>query len=171
MPTQTILIIVVAIVLLIFISVRQMRWQQPGRQLRMPFILAIVGVVEASRTWNNALLSKLSALDFAMIGVELCLAVLGGWLMGRLSEVATVNGSTQSRLRPAGLAVWFGFILVRVGMAALGGVLGAALASNTAVIMFMVAIVKGTQVLIVRERISRHELAQADRRANSVLGS
>lgn len=171
MSSQTILTILIGIALLIFISFRQMRWQQPGRQLRMPFILAIVGVVEAVSTWNDALLRKVYVLDFVMIGAELCFAVLGGWLMGRLSEVATVNGSTQARLRPLGLVAWFGFIALRVGMAALGGVLGAALASNTAVILFMVAIVKGIQVLMVREQVSRHELAQADHRVNSLMGS
>jgi len=171
MSTQTILTILIGIALLIFISFRQMRWQQPGRQLRMPFIMGIIGVVEAVSTWNDALLRKLSVTDFALIGIELCFAVLGGWLMGRLSEVATVNGSTQARLRPVGLVVWFGFIAIRIGMAALGGFLGAALASNTAVILFMVAIVKGIQVLMVRERISRHEIAEADRHATSVMGS
>lgn len=171
MSSHTVLIIVVGIAMLLFISFRQMSWQQPGRQMRMPLILGIVGVVEAANSWNNALLSKVGGLDVLMIGFELCLAVLGGWLMGRLSEVATVNGSTQTRLRPVGLAVWFGFIAVRIGMAALGAVLGAALASNTAVILLMVAIVKGIQVLVVRERISRHELAEADRRTGSVMGS
>lgn len=171
MSIQTVLTILIGVAVLLFISFRQMRWQQPGRQLRMPLILGIVGVVEATSSWNNALLSKVSALDFALIGAELCFAVLGGWLMGRLSEVATVNGSTQTRLRPVGLAVWFGFIALRIGMATLGGFLGAALASNTAVILFMVAIVKGIQVLIVRERIARHELAQVNRPAASLLGS
>ncbi|GAB3912018.1 hypothetical protein GCM10011575_38130 [Microlunatus endophyticus] len=171
MSPQTVLTILIGIAVLIFISFRQMRWQQPARQLRMPLILGIVGVVEASSSWNNALLSKISGLDVVLIGFELCLAVLGGWLMGRLSQVATVNGSTQTRLRPAGLVVWFGFIALRIGMATLGGFLGATLASNTAVIIFMVAIVKGIQVLVVRERIARHELGQVDQRADSVLGS
>lgn len=171
MSTQTILTILIGIAVLIFISFRQMRWQQPARQVRMPLILAVVGVIQAVNTWNNALLSKLSVMDFALIGIELCFAVLGGWLMGRLSQVATVNGSTQTRLRPVGLAVWFGFIALRIGMATLGGFLGAALASNAAVILFMVAIVKGIQVLVVRERIARHELGQTERRADSVMGS
>jgi len=171
MSTQTILTIVIGLAVLIFISFRQMRFQQPARQARMPIVLGAIGVIEAFSTWNNGLLGKLSALDFALIGVEACLAVLGGWLMGRLSEVATVNGSTQARLRPAGLAVWLGFIALRVGMATLGRFLGAELADNVAVILFMVAIVKGVQVLVVREQIARHELGRAGSRPDSLIGS
>ncbi|MBO0811331.1 MAG: hypothetical protein J2P23_04710 [Microlunatus sp.] len=170
MSTQTILAIILGLGLLIFISVRQMRWQRPGRQQKLPMILALVGVIEAATSWNNALLSRVSAVDLLLVGVELAVAVLGGWLMGRLTEIGTVGGVTQARLRPAGLAVWLGFILLRVGMAVAGGFLGAVLTSNPAVILFAVAIVKGTQVLIVRERISRHELA-AERRMDSVIGS
>ncbi|QGN31938.1 hypothetical protein [Microlunatus sp. Gsoil 973] len=171
MSTQTLLTIGLGLCVLIFISIRQMRWQQPSRQMKMPLILGAIGVLQAAGSWNSALFSKLSLLDVALVGVELCVAVVGGWLMGRLSEVATVDGSTQTRLRPAGLAVWLGFIALRVGMAAVGGVLGATLASNTAVILFVVAIVKGVQVLVVRERISRHELSGADNRVDTVVGS
>jgi hypothetical protein len=171
MSTQSVLTILLGLGMLVFISVRQMRWQQPGRQMKMPLVLGAIGVLEAASTWNSALLGKLSTIDVALVGVELCVAVLGGWLMGRLSEVATVNGSTQTRLRPAGLGVWLGFIALRVGMAVLGGVLGASLASNTAVILFVVAVVKGVQVLVVRERISRHELSGADRRIDTMIGS
>lgn len=171
MSTQTLLTIVLGIGVLLFISVRQMSWQKPGRQLKMPLVLAVVGVIEAASTWNQALLSKLSMVDFVLVGVEVVLALLGGWLMGRMTQIATINGVTQTRLRPAGLAVWLGFIALRIGMAIIGGMLGAALASNAAVILFVVAIVKGTQMLIVWDRANRHELAEADNRINAMMGS
>lgn len=171
MSTQTLLTIVLGIGVLVFISIRQMSWQQPGRQMKMPLVLAVVGLIEAITSWNHALLSRLSMADFLLVGVEVVVALLGGWLMGRLTQIATINGVTQSRLRPAGLAVWIGFIALRVGMAIVGGFLGSALASNTAVILFVVAIVKGTQMLIVSERINRHDLTEADHRTNAVIGS
>lgn len=172
MLTHTVLIILLAIGGLIFISVRQMRWQRTGSGLMaMPIVLALVGVYEAATTWNGALLARVSAVDILLMAAELCFAICGGWLMGRLTQIATVNGATRSRLRPTGLAVWIGFIAIRVGFAVLGGVLGAALASNTAVIIFMIAIVKGTQMLIVKERVSRHESAVSGYRMNAAVGS
>lgn len=171
MSTHTLLTIVLGIGVLIFISIRQMSWQQPGRQLKMPLVLAVVGVIQAISSWNHALLGKLSMVDFLLVGVEVVVALIGGWLMGRMTQIATINGVTQTRLRPAGLAVWLGFIALRVGMAMVGAFLGSALASNAAVILFVVAIVKGTQMLIVWDRANRHELAEADDRINAVIGS
>jgi hypothetical protein len=173
MSSETILTIVLGLFVLIFISVRQMRWQQAdiGKLMKMPLILALAGVVIAATSWTGNLLSHVGPLDFLVAGVELGAALVGGWLMGRLTEIATIKGVTQSRLRPAGLAVWLGFIALRVGLGVIAGLLGAALASTPAMILFMIAIVKATQGLIVRDRIARHELSASNYRTDTLIGS
>jgi hypothetical protein len=90
------------------------------------------------------------------IVVELALAVVGGLLMGRLTKIETIDGQIKSRLSGPGLAVWFGFIAVRIGLAVLAHATGAELASSTPLIFLMIAVVKATQAFLITQRVSRH---------------
>ena len=160
----------IGLAIFVFISVRQLGWQQVnlGKMMKMPLILAGFGVFMAVKTMSVATFSHVGALDILIIAAEAIVAIIGGVVMGNLAQIATVNGRTSSRLRPAGLAVWFAFIASRIGFDVLAHVVGADLAASTTLIMFMVAIVKGVQALTMSGRVSRHE---ATDRAEYAVGS
>ncbi|SDS08593.1 hypothetical protein [Microlunatus soli] len=163
MSPTLVLYVVVGLALLLFISFRQMQWQSvnAAKMMRMPLILVGVGLFVAVKTFDTPGSLHIQGGDLLLIGIGACLALLGGWVMGRLTQIGTVNDATHSRLRPSGLAIWFGFLAVRIGIDVLAHSLHFELAASTPVILFMVAIVKAAQALTVRERVERHELAAA----------
>jgi hypothetical protein len=163
MSLDTVLPIVAGLAILIFVSVRQMTWQpvRLGQLMRMPLIMVVIGVIITAETFSSGEVPHFGAVDAMIISAELVIAVLGGWLMGRCTQIATIDGRTLSRLRPAGLAAWIGFIAIRIGFAVIAHLLGAGVASGTETILFMVAIVKATQGLTVRERVAQHDASTA----------
>ncbi|HEY9290766.1 MAG TPA: hypothetical protein VIP98_05755 [Microlunatus sp.] len=166
--TTTIFSILAGLAILIFISVRQMRWQRvtTAAMMKMPVILAIIGMVTAAQTFDAPGALRFGTGDVALIAAEVAVAVLGGWLMGRMTQIATIDGSTRSRLTAVGLLVWFGFLAIRIGGEVLAHVDHLPLASSAPLVLFMIAIVKAAQAVTVRERVNRHEagVAQAGQR-------
>lgn len=162
MTPTTIMSVLLGLALLLFISLRQMQWQSVriGKMLRMPVVLFAVGLFVAAQTFKNPSILHPHGAEIALIGLEVVLAVLGGLVMGRVTEIATRAGVTSSRLRPAGLGVWFGFLAVRIGLDLFAHTLHFELAASTPLILCMVAIVKATQALVVRDRVERHEAQQ-----------
>lgn len=160
---STLISVLAGIALLIFISVRQLRWQPVAlkRLLTMPVILLGAGVVIAAQTYQSLSALHPGAVDVMSIVVELALAVVGGLLMGRLTKIETIDGQIKSRLSGPGLAVWFGFIAVRIGLAVLAHMTGAELASSTPLIFVMIAAVKATQAFVIIQRVSRHRVGLA----------
>ena len=151
--------IVLAIAVIAFVTIRQTRWSPVslGRLFRMPLIFGLVGIVMAVQAAARpGGLGHLGGRDVAVIAIELAVGVVAGWLMGRQTEIATVDGVTRSRLRPAGLAVWLGFIGVRISLGVLGSVLGLGIVTQPMAIFLVLAVVKGIQALMVRERLDRH---------------
>jgi hypothetical protein len=158
MSAESVLPILAGLAVLVFVSVRQMTWQtvRLGQLMKLPLIMLAIGVITTANAFSHGNAPHFGAADAMIISVELVAAVVGGWLMGRLTQIATIDGRTMSRLRPLGLATWIGFIALRIGFAVIAHVLGAGLASGTETILFMVAIVKATQGLTIRERVNRH---------------
>ncbi len=156
---STLISVLAGIALLIFISIRQLRWQPVAlrRLLMMPVILLAVGVVVATRTYSDLGALHPGAGDVMSIVVELALAIVGGLLMGRLTKIETIDGRIKSRLTGPGLAIWFGFIAVRIGMDVLASMTGAELAASAPMILLMVAVVKGTQAFVITQRVNRHQ--------------
>lgn len=165
MTHSTILYVIAGLALLIFISFRQMQWQSVNvaKMMRMPVILIGVGLFIAAKTFDGPDPLRIHGGDVLLIGLGAALALLGGWVMGRLTQIDTIDGSTHSRLRLSGLAIWFGFLAVRIGIDLLAHLLHFELAASIPVILFMVGIVKGAQALTVRDRVERHEQGHATR--------
>jgi hypothetical protein len=151
--------IAIALVVLAFITYRQTRWVSVklGKLLRMPVIFVIAGLLQIPSTSQQLPAGwHLGGLDVLLIAVELVLALMVGWLMGRRTEIASVDGVVSSRLGGAGVAVWLGFVAIRVGLAFAGAALHAPLPNLPVVIFFVVAAIKITQAIVVRERVARH---------------
>lgn len=152
--------IAIALVVLAFITYRQTRWVSVklGKLLRMPVIFVIAGLLQIPSTSQQLPPGwRLGGLDVVLIAVELVLALIVGWQMGRRTEIASVDGVVSSRLGGAGVAVWLGFVAVRVGLAFAGAALHAPLATLPVVIFFVVAAIKITQAVVVRERVASHQ--------------
>lgn len=159
MNLETIEMIVLTVAVIAFVTIRQTRWSPVslGKLFRMPFIFGLIGVVGVAQAAGKpGGIGRLGGLDVAVIAVELVIGVVAGWLMGAQTEIATVGGVTRSRLRPAGLAIWLGFIGVRIGLGVLGSVFGLAIATQPTMIFLVLAAVKSVQAVMVRQRIDQH---------------
>jgi hypothetical protein len=154
---QTVISLAVAVVIIAFVTYRQSRWVpvRLGKMLRMPIIFVVVGVLEVPSSLKQLPAGwHLDTLDVVVIAVELVLALGVGWLMGRLAEIRIIDGILSSRLGRRGIAVWLGFIAVRVGLGFAAVAWSAPLAALPATIFFVVAVIKSTQLVVVRERVA-----------------
>jgi hypothetical protein len=151
--------VAVAVLVIGFVTYRQTRWVpvKLSKLLRMPVIFAVAGALQIPsslkqlpRGWH------LDALDVAVISGELVLALVVGWLMGRMTEIANVRGVTSSRLGGWGIAVWLIFIAVRIGLGVVASAWSAPLAALPVTVFFVVAAVKLAQLVVVRERLAIH---------------
>ncbi|WP_152361767.1 hypothetical protein [Microlunatus speluncae] len=160
---SSVLTILAAIALLIFVSVRQLSWQpvKARRLLMTPLVLVGAAVVVGIQTYPAMGAPQVGIADVLTIAAELGLAVVGGLLMGRLTRIDIVAGEIKSRLTGPGLAIWFGFIAVRITMAVLSHQAGGQLASSTPLIFVLIAIVKGIQAFVITRRVDRLASAPA----------
>lgn len=165
MNTDTVETIGIAVLVIAFITVRQSVWQTVNltRLLRMPVIFGLIGVV--SLVTGARALSHLhvGVVDVLIIGTELALGLLAGWLMGRFTQIRRFGDQLKSRLGAAGIGVWLGFLVVRIGLAVVAHVVDAGLAEQTGTILIVVAVIKTVQALMIRERIDRHQAAERQR--------
>lgn len=166
MNLHTLEAVVLGLVIIAFITYRLRQWQTVdlSRMLTMPLVLVVLGVISLAgsqgqlpRGWH------LGILDIAILGFELGAGLFVGWVIGRLTEIRTFDGGTRSRLTPAGLAVWLGFVAVRIGLGVAASMLGASLAAMPAMTMFVIALIKVVQALLVRQRVVRHQYAREHR--------
>lgn len=163
MQLQTFETVAIAVALIAFIAIRQAVWQpvNVGRLARMPIVFAVIGgislissVPQLGPDWH------VGTLDLAVILTELTLGVPAGWLMGRTTQIRRFGDVLKSRLAPAGLGVWIGFLVLRIGLAVLVHVFHAQLAEQTGTILIVVAEIKAIQVVMVRERLDRHHAGE-----------
>lgn len=156
---NTTVTIAVTAVIVGFIVYRSATWRSISlaKLTRLPIIFTVVGVGILAMTvktlgagWRPA------GVDVAVLGAELALAVGVGWAMGRLCEFCTVSGSVRSRLRPVGVVVFVGFIAVRIAGTVVDGDLHGTAQLVSASMMLVVAVLKFTQGLVIRESLAAH---------------
>jgi hypothetical protein len=157
---QTFASLGVAILLIAFITYRQTRWQpvRVAKLLKMPLIFAVIAVVLLTQSVRQLPAGwHLDALDFGVIAFELVLGLGVGWWMGRLTQIRTSDGVLSSRLGGAGVAVWLGFIALRIGLGIAASVMSAPLAALPATVIFVVVAIKIVQAVVIRGRVARHQ--------------
>ena len=152
--TAAVILLMVAVVI-----TRSVVWRQVtlSKLIRVPIVLGLFGVLIVAGTVESLGHAwRPSVTDLGVLGGELVLAVAAGWGMGRLSEFRTVDGVVASRLRPTGVAVFLGFVAVRVGVAVIAASIGGTPALMSATILVVIAVIKFTQGLVVAERYHAH---------------
>jgi hypothetical protein len=162
---------VLALALVVFISVRQLRWTAvvPSRMWRMPVILAIVGVVTLSR----ASLGSVSSTDLALLALEAVIAIGTGCAMGLIARFRPISHETALRAverRPGtpvpevesstgwiGMVLWIVVIAARIAIGFWGHAMGSALVESTGVVLLVIALNRGARILVVLSRLERHQ--------------
>ena len=160
MDLHTVETVVIGLAIIAFITYRLSQWQsvRPSKLMRMPLILGVVGVISLAGSGEQLL--HTTVLDIALLGAELTIGVFAGWLIGRLTEIRTFADGTKSKLVPAGIAVWLGFVAVRIGFGVAAAMLGASLAAMPGMTLIVIAVIKGVQGLMVHSRVVRHLAAE-----------
>jgi hypothetical protein len=131
-----------------------------AKLLRMPVIFAVAGAVMISQSAHQLPPGwHLGAMDAVVIGFELVVALAAGWWMGRLTQIRTIDGTVSSRLGRGGVAVWIGFLALRISLDLSASAISAPLAALPATIFFVIAAIKIVQAVIIRERVARHRSA------------
>lgn len=157
--------ILLALVALGWIVSRQMTWRPvgTGRDVRMPLVIAVVGVAMLASTGGADVVAAPDAL--VLLG-ELAVSAVFGTLLGALAHLRTVGGAeraadadagdlVESRTGWIGAAVWIALLAVRLLVHVLTLQAGLALAGSTGVVLVMIAATRLVQAYVVRSRAAR----------------
>lgn len=161
MNSSTLTDIAIGLLVIAYICSRQLRWRPVdlGRQLKLPLILGILGAVSLARATTT-----IKPIDAALLGLSAVLAVISGIMMGgiaRFRRSPADPGLLESRTGAAGIAIFFGLMVIRIGLDVAGHHLGSELAVNTGTILLMLAVNRITAALVVSARQQRAPLAMA----------
>lgn len=159
MSLHTLESVLIGLAVIAIVTFRLSRWQSVAvsKLLRMPAILAVLGLVSLTTSLQQSQTGfRLDLLDLGVLGAELAIGIVVGWLLGRLTQIRTFADGTKSRLGAAGIALFLAYVGVRIGLGLLASTFGAPLAAMPAMTMFVLAVVKGVQGLMVHERVQRH---------------
>ncbi|MBN9111818.1 MAG: hypothetical protein J0I34_23915 [Pseudonocardia sp.] len=166
--------ILIAVLVLAWIVYRQVVGQYASRTklIWLPLVLIVVGlytVVQAHPT--------VTTVGGALIGAELVLTVVLGWVRGRAVSLETREGFLYLRGGVPALVLWLISIGMRVGVELFAHSIGgatAALATSTIALSFGISL--AVQGLVLRQRIRRdgrplqEDSRRGDRSARATLG-
>jgi hypothetical protein len=163
MTSSTLSDIVIGLVLIAYISSRQLRWRPVdlGRMLKLPLILGVVGIVSMARETT-----AVHPVDAVILGLSALLAVVSGTMMGRIARFRRSPADPrvlESRTGWAGVGIFFGLIVVRIGLDVAGHHFGSDLAVATGTILLILAVNRVTSALVLSARQRGGPLAVAGR--------
>lgn len=158
---QTLANAVLIFALIGYMAYKQLTWRPVviASIYKAPAILAIIGVVTLSQQSS----SGISALDIAVLSVELVISLgIGAW-MGALAQLRplaqprTVRrggvAHLESRTGALGIVLWISVIAVRIGIDVLAGLAGSHLASTTGVIFLVLAANRAARAMMLSRRL------------------
>lgn len=180
MTIQTLANILIGVALVGWIVYRQLTWRivSVSRMWRLPLIMAGVGLVMLAQTKDA---HRISAMDLAVLIVELVISLGVGALMGRIAvfrpreisaderrdrrdrdgrgdprERRLTDGTEtvlETRTGWLGLVLWIVLIAVRIGLDVVASHMGAALVTATGVILLMIAANRVARVFVFAARV------------------
>jgi len=167
---QTLINAVVILALIAWMGYRQLTWRAvaPSAMYRTPLVLGIIGVVMLSQQPSAG---SISALDIAVLAVELVISLgIGAWMgsiahLRALAEPVSVGrggvARVESRTGALGIVLWVSVIVVRIGIDVLAGIAGSHLASATGVIFLVLAANRAARVMMLARRIGAIRTVEA----------
>ncbi|WP_410658229.1 hypothetical protein [Amycolatopsis sp. lyj-112] len=132
MDTSTLINIAVAIGVVIYVIYQRMSWK-PLENVEIwggPLTLVAIGVIQMRH-----LDASISATDIVFLGVGLLVSLLGGAVMGAMTQLQRRGDKIFQRIGALGLAVWVGLLLVRGILGVIGHFAGATLTSGGGTIL------------------------------------
>jgi hypothetical protein len=161
MTSSTLTDLVLGLGLIVYFCSRQLRWRpiDPGKMLKLPLILGAVGIVSMARQTTTV-----HPVDVVILAISGLLAVISGAMMGRIARFRTSPADprvAESRTGWLGVAIWFGLVVIRVGLDVAGHRMGSDLAVSTGTILVVLAVNRLTAALVVSARQQRRPLAMA----------
>jgi hypothetical protein len=174
MNSSTLTEIATGVVLLVWISYRQLTWTPvvPQRMWRMPAILTIIGVVLLIQ--ENAF-AHVTSMDLAVLAIEVVISVGLGAVMGVLAHFRPMSDDTRrayaarnaARVQgvlPAletrngwfGMALWLVLIATRIGGEFLAHATNSTLLTSTGIILLTVGLNRAVRILVITQRAERH---------------
>lgn len=153
MDLQSFVTPLIALAVVGLLVYRQLRWRNfdPARAMRLPIILGAIGLLDLANLHG----ATVTALDGALLAIELLLSVGIGAAMGRLAAFRAAPEAPsvlQTRTGRVGASLWAVLIAVRIGFDALGSSLGAHLLTRTGVILVLLAASRATAAVVIRAR-------------------
>ncbi|RAE29249.1 hypothetical protein DN524_33990, partial [Burkholderia multivorans] len=112
--------------------------------MRVAVIVIVLGTMTLPLQLGDADLTWASAVTAIVLIVAVSLA--GGWVMGRFAEVSTgPDGEVRMRGGWLGVALWLGFIAVRIGMdLGLAAVISPEMATATGLLLISIGLARLT---------------------------
>ncbi|MFC5502753.1 hypothetical protein ACFPJ4_10935 [Lysinimonas soli] len=171
MNASTLVNILIGLAILVWIGYRQLNWTAvaPDRMLRLPAILAIIGV---GLLVQNASGIQVSGTDLAVLGVEAVISGAIGAVMGLLAHFRPMSPAAvtaylardSGRRRPGipptletrngwfGMALWLVLIAVRIGGEVWAHETHSQLLMSTGVILLTVALNRLVRIAVILNR-------------------
>jgi hypothetical protein len=161
MTSSTLTDLVLGLALIVYFCSQQLRWRpvDPGKMLKLPLILGVVGIVSMVHQTTTV-----HPVDVVILSVSALLAVVSGAMMGGIARLRPSPADprvTESRTGWLGVAIWFGLVVIRVGLDVAGHRMGSDLAVSTGTILVVLAVNRLTAALVVSARQQRRPLAMA----------
>jgi hypothetical protein len=174
MSTETLTSILIGVLLLGWISYRQLTWTPvvPERMWRMPVILGIIGVITLVQ--SNAF-ARVTGMDLGALAIELVISIGLGVAMGALAHFRPMSDDSRTAYaaknaaRPRGslpaletrngwfgMALWLVLIAVRVGGEFWAHATGSTLLTSTGLILLTVAVNRAVRILVITQRAANH---------------
>jgi hypothetical protein len=155
MTSSTLTDILIGLLVIVYFSSRQLRWRPVdlGRMLKLPLVLGIVGAVSLFHRTTTV-----KPVDVAILGLSALLAVVSGTMMGRIATFRQSPADPrvlETRTGWAGVAIWLGLVVFRVGLDVAGHQLGSDLAVSTGTILLILAVNRVTSALVLSARQNR----------------
>lgn len=162
MTLQTLANAALILLLVGWIGIRQLTWRPVvvGKMWRLPIVFAAIGLFALSGSHGA---SSMTGTDAALLALELVISLGVGTAMGAIANIRPFSPGEDDQEAPrfesrtgwVGLALWFVFIGVRIGIDFWAGALGSHLAASTGVIFVMVAANRVARTAVIGMRVSR----------------
>jgi hypothetical protein len=163
MTLQTLANAALILLLVGFIGIRQMTWRPVlvRSMWRLPIVLAAIGLFALAGAHGAP---TITLVDAALLSLELVVSLSLGAAMGAIAHLRTLSvgddaaqgvARFESKTGWIGLALWFVFIGVRVGIDFWASAVGSHLAASTGVILVMVAANRVARTAVIGMRVAR----------------